>query len=186
MLNDPDALNLDRELILSMIQQSMDALEWALPMIPEAWTHRSPSGTRMSPGEGAWSAAMNLAHMALGSEVLYQSVLRSLLGGGDGVSDSSLREPSPYEPAAMELAERPLQEIMKKFRAGRAEEAALARAFSPEAWLAPTTAAWGRSGYGPRLHSPARIVAKSFQHTWEHGNAILRVALFAPRELMAD
>jgi hypothetical protein len=25
------------------------------------------------------------------------------------------------------------------------------------------------------------VATKTFQHTWEHGNAILRVALFAPR-----
>lgn len=42
------------------------------------------------------------------------------------------------------------------------------------------TRAWGRIGYGPRLHSPARIVAKSFQHSWEHGQAILRVARSGP------
>ena len=30
-------------------------------------------------------------------------------------------------------------------------------------------------------HSIAWVATKTFQHTWEHGNAILRVALFAPR-----
>ncbi len=68
-------------------------------------------------------------------------------------------------------------------RGCRSREIDLAGQFSDEKWAAPQTRAWGGFGYGPRTWSPARVVAKSFQHTFEHGNSILRVALYAPREL---
>lgn len=29
-------------------------------------------------------------------------------------------------------------------------------------------------------HSAGWVAAKTFQHTWEHGNFLLRVALFSP------
>lgn len=127
---------------------------------------------------------MNLAHLTLYSERLPQTVMASLLAGGDGVGDTWFKEPSPFEGAAVELAGAPLPEIMQRLREARNREIQLARRFQDDAWIRPTTRAWGGAGYGPGLWSPARVVAKSFQHTWEHGNAILRVALFAPRELI--
>ncbi len=125
---------------------------------------------------------MNLAHLTLYSERLPRSVLESLRDGGDGVGGSWWKEPSPFEAAAVELAAAPLAEIMQRLRKAYGKEAELARRFPHDA----ATRAWGAAGYGPRLWSPARIVAKSFQHTWEHGNSILRVALFAPRDLTED
>jgi hypothetical protein len=39
---------------------------------------------------------------------------------------------------------------------------------------------------GPPRWSPARVLAKTVQHTFEHGASILRVAVFAPRKLVED
>lgn len=186
MPRDPQASLFDREGVIGRLEASLATLEWGIAMIPDGWTHRSPSGTKMSAEEGAWSAAMNLAHLALYTERAPVPVLRSLLSGGDGITGAGLREPTALEPAAQALAQSPLDEILERLRVARNEEVNLARSFTPEAWVTPATRAWGQGGYGPPLHSPARVVSKSFQHTWEHGNAVLRIALFAPMDLLPD
>ncbi|MEO8539973.1 MAG: DinB family protein [bacterium] len=183
---DPQASHFDRDAVLARLEQSLQTIEWAVSLVPAEWTHKSPSGTKMSSDENAWSVAMNLAHLVLYTERLPSAVLRSLLDGGDGVGDTWFREPGPYEAPAVELASQPVAEILRRLRAARASEVGLALSFSESAWAAPSTRAWGQAGYGPRLHSPARILSKSQQHTWEHGNSILRVALFAPLELEGD
>ena len=182
MLTDPQADAFDRATVLHQLDESLRTLEWAVALVPDGWSHQSPSG-KMSAEEGAWSVAMNLAHLALYEERLPTTVLESLLAGGDGVSDTWFQEPSPFVDAAVALASAPLSEIFKRLRRARNREVELASRFPDSAWAAPTTNAWGGNGYGPRVWSPARVLAKSFQHTWEHGNAVLRVALFAPRSL---
>lgn len=42
-----------------------------------------------------------------------------------------------------------------------------------------TTTLW-KDDSAPEGHSAAWVAAKTFQHTWEHGNSIFRIALFAP------
>lgn len=182
---DPDAHLLDRDSILMRHAESLAVLEWASAMVPHEWTHRSPFGT-LSAEEGAWSVAMNLAHLTLYTERLPISVLSSLVEGGDGVSTSWFGEPSPYEPDAVALSQEPVSTILHRLRQACERERALALRFSEESWTRPQTGAWGKGGLGPPLHSPARVVAKSVQHTWEHGNSILKVALFAQRELVDD
>ena len=49
----------------------------------------------------------------------------------------------------------------------------------------PKTMLWSGRNAG-RPHPLSWVATKTFQHTWEHGNSILRVALFAPRELAED
>ena len=181
MLRDPQADHFERATVLRQLDESMATLEWAVSLVPEGWSHRAPDG-KMSSEEDAWSVSMNLAHLVLYEERLPTAVLESLVAGGNGLTGLS-REPSAFEEAAVALAAVPLVEILERLREARAKEFALAASFSDSAWVLPATKAWGGFGYGPGLWSPARVLAKSFQHTWEHGNAILRVALFAPREL---
>ncbi len=182
MPSDPDASLLERDTVLRQLGEAMKTLDWAVSLVPEGWSHRSPYG-RLSREEGAWSVAMNLAHLTLYEERLPATVLESLLRGGDGVSDTWFKEPSPYEQPAMELAAIPVPEILSRLRAAHEKGVELAHRFPEAAWSAPSTAAWGSMGLGPTRWSPARVLSKSLQHTWEHGNAILKVAFFAPREL---
>ncbi len=185
MLLDPDAAYLDRNAVLRRLDESMATLEWAVRLVPDEWTHRAPTG-RMSSEDGAWSVAMNLAHLCLYAERLPIPVLESILAGEDGVSGTWFGEPSPFEKAAIELAAAPLPAILQRLQTARSRHVDLALSFPESAWALPTTKAWGGNGYGPAAWSPARVIAKTFQHTWEHGNAILRVALFAPRDLVEE
>lgn len=185
MVRDPDALHLGREGILERLDASLAMLRWGLTLIPEGWSHRSPSDARvLSREEGAWNVAMNLAHLTLYEERLPATVLGSLLASGDGVTGTPLQEPTPFEPAAVELSAQPLPEILSRMDAAYQHLRDLALQFSEEDWVRPSTRAWGGNGYGPRLHCPARIVAKSAQHVVEHSNPVLRVGLYAPRELL--
>jgi hypothetical protein len=185
VIGDPQADALGLTVLKRQLHESIATLDWALGLVPDGWTHKSPYG-RISREEGAWSVAMNLAHMALYEERLPTSVLRSLQSGGDGVGDTWFKEPSPWDPDAVELAAAPVGTIMSRLKAALAVEFAIADQFTGSGWSAPSTTAWAASGIGPSLWSPARILSKSLQHTWEHGNSILKVALYAPRELTGE
>jgi hypothetical protein len=72
--------------------------------------------------------------------------------------------------------------IMARLRPARARQIEIVESFDRERFNEPLTPLWSGSGrYGGPLHPPGWVATKTFQHTWEHGNAVLRVALFAPR-----
>ena len=46
-LSDPNAASFDVETTVKHLLDSLATVEWALAMIPEDWTHKSPSVTRL-------------------------------------------------------------------------------------------------------------------------------------------
>lgn len=185
MPRDPDAHLLDLEGTVERLRASLEMLQWALQLIPDGWTHRSPGGT-LSPEPGAWSAAMNLAHLATYEETFPAAVLEDLLGGGNGLGRVSSLDEGTFAAQSMALASEPIPTILGRLQAARENEIELARQFTAAAFTAPATAAWGGTGMGPPRWSPARVLAKTVQHTFEHGHAIMTIAVFAPRELVED
>jgi DinB family protein len=182
---DPAAPVLERQRLVERLHASLETLEWALRMIPPAWTHRSPGGV-MVPEQGAWSAAMNLAHLAMYEEQFPTVVLEDLLAGGNGLARGADFNEDRFASQAMALASEQMPTILGRLQRARSRQIDLAEQFSDAAFAAPATPAWGSSGMGPRRWSPARVLAKTLQHSWEHGNAILQVAVFAPVELVED
>src|SRR5688572_13449316 len=185
MATDPAADLLDREGTIERLRSSLATVEWAVRLIPEGWSHRSPGGT-LSPEEGAWSAAMNLAHLAVYEETFPGPVIEDLLAGGNGLGNVSSLDESTFEARAMALASEPMVTILGRLQQARGRQIELAGEFDPAEFVRPVTSAWGSSGMGPRRWSAARVLAKTVQHTFEHGSSILTVAVFAPQQLVED
>lgn len=181
MASQSSGLTFSIEETARLLEESFRTIEWAVARLPEQWEHSSPAGVAGF-DEGSWSVAMNLAHLAVYEERLGLPMLAALASGGDGVAVVQTPREDAFIREAEELGSAPVAQIMQRLRAARQQEVALVRAFPPERFNVPATSLWGRTKrFGADLHSAGWVAAKSFQHTWEHGNALLRVVLFAPR-----
>jgi hypothetical protein len=165
------------------LESSFRTLEWALAMLPTEWQRRAPTGVIAGFGDDAWSVALNLAHLVIYDERIGLPVLQSLASGGDGTHPNfTTPRESQFLRDWEELSSAPIDGIMDRFRAARERQVTLIRTFSDAEFNRPVTSLWGRyKAYGGPLHSVGWVASKTFQHTWEHGNAILRIALFCPR-----
>jgi hypothetical protein len=160
-------------------------MEWAVSILPEQWHHDLPG---FYPKD-EWSVAMNLAHLAVYEEAIANPVLDALAAGGDGVGSVKSADEGWFLQDALAMARAPTGQLMDRLRAARLRHIELVEGFDPERFNTPVTPLWsasrgpgGKHGWdGALLQPPGWVAAKTFQHTWEHGNAILRMALFAPR-----
>jgi hypothetical protein len=161
------------------LQSSLDALEWGLSLVAERWI-------RQPPREGDWSVATNLAHIAVYEERIAAPVLESVRDGGDGTNVSGLDSEGEVVPSGGEdwfdaetaaLAVESLEVMMERLRQARYRQIVAVGELTEDRLNKAVVPFWGRSP----LHSAGWVAAKTFQHTLEHGNSILRVALFSPK-----
>ncbi len=113
-------------------------------------------------------------------ERLAVPVVASLASGGDGLGVVPSYGEDWLTEGARQLSAAPLEQIMAQLRAARRRQIELATTFTAEHFNRPLTPAWHDRG-GTTRKSPGWVLNKTVQHTWEHGNAILRIALFALR-----
>ena len=167
---------LDQEAVAGLLTESLRTIEWAVGLVPRDWTHQIPDNVPPD----SWTVAMNVAHLVTYERCIGLPLLEDLAAGGDG----SKAIESPFEQSFLADAERiagePIDELLSQFRTLREREVLLVQAFDPARFNEATTEAFNWAIHGSRKHSAAFIAAKSFQHTWEHGNAIVRAMLFSP------
>lgn len=155
------------------LRQSLDTVEWAVSRIPSAYTHRLPEGSPT----GEWSAAMNMAHLIVYDEEIANPVLAALADGGDAVGATKSHLEQWFQPDAEAIASDPILALAGRFASAHKRHIEIVESFSDERFNTPVTPLFTR---GETLRAPGWIATKTFQHTWEHGNALLRLALFAP------
>lgn len=155
------------------LKQSLSTVEWAVARIPSAYTHAMPADT--PPGE--WNAAMNLAHLIVYDEEIANPILAALAEGTDGVGATKSHLEQWFQPNAEAMAPDPIEALVQRFGATHRRQIEIVESFTEERFNTPVTPLFTR---GETLRAPGWIATKTFQHTWEHGNALLRLALFAP------
>ena len=166
----------DQPETIDRLRDSARTIESFLKLVPERWTHRAPDGWP----DDAWSVAMNLAHMVAYEEQLATPVMESIAAGGTGQDVVPSGGEGWLLESAQAMAGASLDSLAARLRATRERQIAIIDAMSGDLFNTPKTMLWsGRSG--GEAHAVSWVAAKTFQHTWEHGNAILRIALFAPR-----
>ena len=161
---------------ITRLRDSLATIEWASSMIPVRWTHDAPP----TAAPGAWSVAMNLAHLVTYEEQLALPVLRAMAHGSDGEGTVRSGLEHWFHADAVALSSDPVDLLVSRLRAAREEQIRTIEPLTADAFNTPRTRLFTDPGADLR-HSIAWVATKTFQHTWEHGNAILRVALFAPR-----
>jgi hypothetical protein len=157
--------------------ESIDTVIGAARMVPVAYTHALMPGLP----DYAWTVAMNLAHLVVYEEGIAVPILESLASGADGRTLIRADNEGWFYNDAVALSSEPVAILVTRLQAARSRQVEIVRSFSPVDWNRRWSPAFSSGLHGNGPHSPAWIATKSFQHTWEHGNAVLRAALFAPR-----
>ena len=158
--------------VVRRLEDSLRDLEFGLGMVPPQWTHAAVPGAP----DDSWTAAMNLAHLAIYEEVTAIAMLRSFEPGFDLAGARRGGDESWFSEQAIAISEQPAAAILDRLRAARSAQIDLVRQLGEERLNSGVTPLWPDPN-----HTAGWVATKTIQHTWEHGNTILRVALFAPR-----
>jgi len=154
------------------LEASLHALVWASCLIPEAAAHESPEPR-------AWSAATNLAHLLLYEERVSVPVIEALLRGEDGtaVAPNAVEGWLARESEALGASQ--LSVLAPRWERARARLIAAVRRFGDAEFNEPRCAVTTPMLRDIGLHPAGLVAMKAYQHTWEHGNVILRTARVA-------
>jgi hypothetical protein len=160
------------------LREALETIEWAVNEIPEKYHHDLPDF--YAPDD--WHAAMNLAHIVVYEEQLANPVMEALLAGGDGVGAVRSGMEAWFYGDSVTASAEPLAALLDRYRAAREQGIAVIKSFTAERFNDRICPLWqGSPVHGRSLQPPGWVAMKTVQHSWEHGNALLRLALFAPR-----
>lgn len=146
------------------LQASAEGFVWGVRQIPYGRLHTQPPR-----GLGEWTAARHVFHMLFYEQTIALPSMWQWLG-----------EPCPALDDADEdrawdnLQSVSLEDLLSQFSDVRTREIALLDRFDGTLWNASRDAVWG----------PVTlfwVVSKTYQHTAEHTNDVLRIALFWDR-----
>ena len=160
----------------SLLQASTEALLWAVQQVPEDRLYTVPAKRPES-----WPVARHVLHLHYHEEQVVLPCMRRWLND---------EHAAPYRTQDMSRIERYKdyqtlahdEEIVWKrapdialfqaqFRSGRKEQIGLLTQFSPTAWEETRETVWGQV-------TLRWVITKTYQHTLEHSNDILKHALY--------
>ncbi len=148
----------------TLLRTSLDQLEWALSRLPETML-------TIAPRPGRWSAARIVFHLLCYEQRIALPTMRQWLG--DPAPPAHLQE----EDAAVEErdwadgADHPLTTMLADLRVVRADQIGVIAQVEGTAWQEERAALWGAV-------TLEWVVTKTFQHTLEHTDEILRNVLW--------
>jgi hypothetical protein len=162
--------------VIRRLRDSLADLEFGLAQAPTRWHHTLPPESAGLWPRSTWTVAMNLAHLTIYEESMALRVLRSFEPGFDPAGERRGGDESWFYNDALALSAEPIEAMLSRLRSARQQQIDLVASLGEGRLNSGVTPLW------PEPHHTAGwVVTKTFQHTWEHGNAILQVALFAPR-----
>jgi hypothetical protein len=148
----------------TQLQASADGLVWAYSRISPALHDQLPP----DPGYmGTWSPARHIWHVTEYERWLALPSMQQWLGSPLPDGDLWLDD----DEAWAKVQERGSEALTDAFRRVRQEQIALLDRLMDADWETPRQTLWG-----PRPLS--MVVTKTFQHTYEHGDTLLRMGLW--------
>jgi hypothetical protein len=162
--------------VIRRLRDSLADLEFGLAQAPARWHHALPPGGAGLWPPNAWTVAMNLAHLTIYEESMALRVLRSFEPGFDPAGERRGGDESWFYNDALALSAGPIEAMLSRLRSARRQQIDLVESLGETRLNSGVTPLWPEPE-----HTAGWVATKTFQHTWEHGNAILQVALFAPR-----
>jgi len=146
------------------LKSSADGFEWALSQIPPHLIDQLPPDPKYL---GTWSPARHLWHMTEYERCL---AMASMLDWLDGAQQSDKNWPDDDE-AWAKVQERGCDALTLNFRRIRYQQIELLDQLTTVDWNAPRETLWGTKPL-------SMVVTKTFQHTYEHGDTLLRMGLW--------
>lgn len=153
------------EWFTAQLQPGADGFVWGMQQVPEERWYATPPGPRG--GLGVWVAARHAFHLLYYEREVALPAMRHWLGGPSPEFDAYHHDD---EDVAWQRAP-DLARVLHEFRAGRAAQIALLPRIGQALWREGRETGWGQV-------TLRWIVSKTYQHTAEHLNDVLRIALF--------
>lgn len=147
------------------LRESAENFIWAVGQVPVERQFMPPPTPL-----GEWSVMRNVFHMMHYERTIALPTMRQWLGEPRPPRDAWLQEEAIWNGGQGHERDR----LLADFRAGRTAQIALLSRFDTAAWEEPRVAIWG-----PAETTLTWTITKTYQHTFEHTNTILHIALFA-------
>ncbi len=142
------------------LQVSANGFVWGTEQVPEARRYAQPPK-----GLGEWTVARHVFHLWYYEQTIALPSMHQWLGGVmPSVEDSD-------EDIAWSKTQDKVESLLEKFRGVRAEQIALLPKIEAAAWETNREAVWGPV-------TLLWVVSKTYQHTAEHINDVMRIGLF--------
>ena len=142
------------------LQVSANGFVWGTEQVPEARRYAPPPK-----GLGEWTVARHVFHLWFYEQTIALPSMQQWLGGTMPSGEDE------DEDIAWSNAQDNVEILLEKFKAVRAEQIALLPNFDEATWNATREAVWGPV-------SLLWVVSKTYQHTAEHINDVMRIGLF--------
>jgi hypothetical protein len=146
------------------LKASADGFEWANSQIRPSLLEQLPPDPQYL---GTWSPARHVWHVTEYERCL---ALPSMQVWIEGSSSIPLDWPDDDETWA-KVQERGAVALLSKFRAVRQQQIDLLDLLTTVDWNEPRETLWG-------MKPLSMVVTKTFQHTYEHGDTLLRMGLW--------
>ena len=147
------------------LKASAEGFEWGFAQIPPAWLEQLPP----DPGYlGTWSPARHVWHVTEYERCL--ALPSMYLWLDESAAHPEIEWPDDDE-AWAQVQDRKLETLLAEFHQIRQEQIDLLERLTTVDWQTPRETLWG-----PKPLS--MVVTKTFQHTYEHGDTLLRMGLW--------
>jgi hypothetical protein len=142
------------------LQASANGFVWGTEQVPEARRYVQPPK-----GLGEWTVARHVFHLWYYEQTIALPSMQQWIDG----TIPSLEDLD--EDVAWSKTQEKVESLLDKFKNVRAEQVALLPKFDGATWNATREAVWGRV-------TLLWVVSKTYQHTAEHINDVMRIGLF--------
>ena len=142
------------------LQNSANGFVWGTEQVHEARRYTQPPK-----GLGEWTVARHVFHLWYYEQTIALPSMQQWLGGTIPFLDDT------DEDLDWSKTEERVEDLLEKFRIVRAEQIALLPKFDDATWNVTREAVWGPV-------SLLWVVSKTYQHTAEHINDVMRIGLF--------
>jgi hypothetical protein len=142
------------------LQTSANGFVWGTEQVPEARRY-----AQRPKGLGEWTVARHVFHLWYYEQTIALPSMQQWLGG------TTLSLEDTDEDVEWRKAQNTVESLLEKFKAVRAEQIALLPNFDDLVWNETREAVWGPV-------TLLWVVSKTYQHTAEHINDVMRIGLF--------
>lgn len=149
---------------LTHLQTSAEGFEWAFWQVPERLRRERPIETEYM---GLWSATRHVWHVTEYERCIAMPSMRLWLGGAALAEDAWLDDDAAWDKYKLTAD----KDLIDQFWTVRRQEIALVNALQEVDWDAPRETGWGSKPL-------SWVVSKTYQHTFEHGDTLMRMGLW--------
>jgi len=143
------------------LQASAEGFVWGAEQVPDVRQDLQPPE-----GLGEWTAARHIFHLWYYEQTIALPSMRQWLGEAFPTTEI------PDEDIVWSESQPDVESLLVKFKKVRSEQIALLPKFDETLWHENRQAVW------PRPVTLLWVVSKTYQHTAEHINDVMRIALF--------